>query len=474
MSLTISAIEIENIGCIASQRIEPGVLTIIEGRNATGKTTILNALRYSIETGHDPSLLTKGREEGSIKVTLSDGVTITTTITQDKTTRIVRHPQFGKISKTTEWMKSIINSVSFDPASFLTAKPADRLAIFLKSLPIKLTTEQLLFVPMQFVKETDLSKHPLEVIGSKTSGLYGAAYKERTEINRLVKDKRSTVAEMERGLPPAPEEGDWGEVYQQKSEELGALRLSAQGKTAEIRSDYKSIEDAAARIFNETDVLLEKELAEQIGIRRIEFEEAVEKLRADTEIARRHALEVRDTQIREAAHNRDESIAYEKAQYDPKNQALIAEISQAQTMIDQHAKAQASRDLIARLNTEATQYEEKSDHLTEVLKKLEALKASLVETLPIKGMEIADGKLLVDGIEFDRLNDAEKHRIAVEIMRLNHGDLGLMVLDRAEIFDSKSWALFKAACKKAGLPIFATRVTDSDLTVITEGKESAA
>jgi len=163
-----------------------------------------------------------------------------------------------------------------------------------------------------------------------------------------------------------------------------------------------------------------------------------------------------------------------KADYNPKAEALSAEIASAQEKADQGLKAASTRELVTRLNTEASQYEEKSELLTTMLKKLEALKASLLENLPIKGMEISDGQLLVNGLPFDRVNDAEKHRIAVEIMRLNHRDLGLMVLDRAEIFDSKSWESFKTACKKAGLPIFAARVTDSDLTVRTEGSKEEA
>jgi len=201
MNLKIVSIEIENIGCLDRVEIKPDVFTVIEGRNASGKSTILNALRSLIETGHDPSLLKMGAEEGGIKVTLSDGVTITETITADKTVRTVRHPQFGKISKGKEWIEKIINSVSFDPARFLTASNRERTAIFLQSLPIKLEVAQLGFIPLQFMKDVDLGQHPLEVIGSKTAGLYGQIYKERTEINRVAKDKRSTASEFQRTLP---------------------------------------------------------------------------------------------------------------------------------------------------------------------------------------------------------------------------------------------------------------------------------
>lgn len=463
MGLKIKSIDIVNIGCIESLTIEPDVLTVIEGRNATGKSTILNALRYVVEGGHDPSLLRKGAEAGKIIIILSDGVTITATITPDKTTRVIRHPQFGRISKEKEWIRSVINSVSFEPARFLTAKPADRLEIFLESLPVRLEASQLGFVPVEFLKDADLGRHPLEVIGNKTSGLFGAAYRERTEINRVIRDKRSTASEMERNLPEESPEGNWGDVLQAANDEYQQLNAEAREIIQTLLMEKTSAIKASA-----------DEMESHIAAVRAELEKTIEKLRADADIEIERTRQGHAEVVRKAEQEHDLKYKALEADYRPKEADLKEKIGQAKAMAEQHAKAEATRELIARLNAEAAHYAEKSDQLTGVLNKLEGLKSALLADLPIKGMEIADGQLLVDGISFDRLNDAEKHRIAVEIMRLNHGDLGLMVLDRAEIFDSNSWKSFKAACKKAGLPIFATRVADSDLTVTTEGKEAVA
>lgn len=462
MKVQISSIEIKNIGCIESLDIKPQVLTTITGRNASGKTTILDALRSIPEAGHDPSLLRKGADEGSIKITLSDGVTIKQTITPEKTTRVVRHPQYGKISKAKEWIQSVINSVSFDPVRFLTAKPAERLAIFLESLPIKLDPQQVSFLPAEIVQSADFGRHPLEVIGNKNSGLFGAVYKERTEINRLAKDKRSTAAEMERQLPEESPEGDWNTVLQQANEDYRQLQQATRQRLNAIEKACIQERDASADKSNKR--------IEQV---RTELERKIEQLRAEAQVEIDRAHEEFQETYKAAEAFAKERIKEEEEQYRPKEAALKEKIGHARAMAEQQAKAQATRDLIARINTEATEYEEKSENLTACLKRLEAVKASLLEKLPIEGMEIQDGQLLVNGISFDRLNDAAKHRIAVEIMRLNQGQLGLMVLDRAEIFDSKGWESFKKACKSAGVPVIAARVSDCELTVTTEGKEVA-
>jgi len=462
MSLKISSIEIENIGCLEKLDIKPDVLTTVEGRNGCGKSTVLNAIRSLIDTGHDPSLLRKGSEEGSVRVTLSDGVTITEVITPDKTTRQVRHPQFGKISKQKEWIESVINSVSFEPALFLTAKPADRLAIFLRSLPIKLSADQLRFLPVGVVEQADLDEHPLNVIGSKNSGLYGLLYKERAEVNRLAKDKRSTAAEMSRSLPEDAPEGNWADVLKQRRGELNQLKTDTAARANAIKKDAADASEAEKELARQKEAALEAEL-----------QEAIDRLKADTAIAVRHVLAQRDESLKRIHESMTAELDGAKTNYDPNAETLSAEIARAQALADQHLKAESTRELIIKLGSEASKYEEQSKAMTAQMDKLEALKASLLANLPIEGMEITDGKLMVNGIEFDRINDSEKHRIAVEIMRLNHGELGLMVLDRAEIFDSKSWVSFKRACRAAGVPIIAARVTDSDLTVTTEGREVA-
>lgn len=485
MSLKIAAIEIENIGCLQQLEIKPDVLTTIEGRNGTGKSTILNALRSITESGHDPSILRKGAEEGSIKITLSDGVTITETITPDKTTRVVRHPEYGKISKAKEWIDKVINSVSFDPARFLTAKQAERTAIFLQSLPIKLEASQLGFLPAEIVRSVDLDKHPLEVIGNKFSGLYGAIYKERTEINRLAKDKRSTAAETERNLPPESQDGqDWSERLSQMEAEFKQLVAEHNARIEQIKADQAAATEAEKALCSERCAAVSAEgaaeiekwrtdIEEQINRLRLQFEHAREKITANCEIEIKSLQSARDRTLEQINKNAREASDALNAKDRPEAERLQREIGEVKKIVEQNQKAAGIREVITRLNTEATQLEEKSEQLTVSLKKLDALKSSLLEKLPIEGMEISDGQLYVNGVVFDRVNDAEKHRIAVEIMRMNHGDLGLMVLDRAEIFDSKSWEAFKAACKKAGLPIFAARVADSELTVRTEGKEVA-
>jgi len=454
--LKIESIEIVNVGCIGRLTIKPDVLTIIEGRNATGKTTILNALRSVTEPGHDPSLLRKGAEEGGVKITLTDGITITETITPDKTTRVVRHPKMGKISRAKEWIESVINCVSFDPARFLTAKPAERVGIFLEALPIKLTADQLKFLPVDLVKEFDLDEHALVVIGDKTGGLCGSIFSRRTELNREVKDKKSTVAEMRKTLPET--DGlDHKHELAELDKQLATLQRGTRAQIKDAETETLNVEHAE-----------DSKLAEKKQQLNAELTKKIRQLEDDTRIELERCARDRDKVVAAAAENEKRRSKEIRNAYDPEFGRISVARGNALSLIEQEAKAQATRDLISKFETETEKREKEAAELTRQLNELERLKVSLLSDLPVKGLEIQDGQLVLDGIPFERVNDSEKHRVAVEVLRLNRGELAIQVLDRAEIFDSDSWESFKKACCSAGVPIIAARVRDTDLTVTTE------
>jgi len=112
--------------------------------------------------------------------------------------------------------------------------------------------------------------------------------------------------------------------------------------------------------------------------------------------------------------------------------------------------------------------------LSQALEALEGLKRSIMERTPIKGVTIQEGEILVDGVPFDRVNEARRIQVALEIARLRAGRLPLILVDDAEHFDSVNMAKFRAAAAKAGLQIVAARVCDADLTVHAEGVPNVA
>ena len=140
-------------------------------------------------------------------------------------------------------------------------------------------------------------------------------------------------------------------------------------------------------------------------------------------------------------------------------------IGQARSLAARQAADVKTREHIDSLAASAKQLEEKSVAMTRNLKSLDLLKANMLAALPIPGASIADGDLLINGIKFDRLNMAERMRIAIELAKLKARDLGLILVDEAEHFDSATWDAFRQAATESGLQFVAARVADSDLEV---------
>lgn len=452
--MKVSKIAIKHIMGIEDLEIQPGALTVVSGANGVGKTSVLQAIRDTVSGGHDPSLIRKGAERGEVEITLEDGITITKTIRPDKSTLTVRDPKLGKISKSQAWINAIVDSLSLDPIAFLTAPPEDRVRILLKALPLHVTADQLGFLPVEVLKGKDLGRHALEVLGQIRKELYD----ERTGINRASKEKRATAAQMSSTLLPEPPEGDWQSVYQARNLDFGRKQRSMTARVQGIRNDAVDAKDAVKQLFQATKQREDDELQRQIDVLR--------KSRADLLAA---SEGVRDRDLAAIDYQRDGALGAAQAEWTPINQQWQESIAEAKAKAEIAQKNEAAREFVGQLEGEAGVLEEQSDALTSQIGRIDVLEADLLKSLPIPDLEIKDGRVYVASIPFDKLNDAEKYRLMIAIARLRAGQLGLVLLDRAEIFDAANWQAFQEAAKAAGIQIIAARVSDGPLAIEAAG-----
>ena len=480
----IKLIKMSNIGCIETLQIKPDIITTISGENGVGKSSVIKALQSLIEPGGCPDLLRDGAEEGRVELYLKSGIAIIEIITKDRTRRDVKHPEFGVLPRPAEFIGKIISRIAFDPAGFLTAKPEKRVEIFLKSLPKTITAEQVSFLPPNLVALVDLSQHALKTIGDDKSGLYGLLYSKRKEVNAVIADKKGMIGELERTLPQAPApDATWQGRLQEMRDQLAVLEDNTTVAATAINNDADAAYEAKKDICTHVTKDLENGLVAMIDklkeearakIREIETQRdaEIERWRADTANAVKTAEAARDQSIGEINNQCEAALGELKKGYRPEHDRLTGDIAKAETMLEQDANSKAARELVGKVKGELANKQMEADAISLQMEKLLGLKTSLLSELPIKGMELIEGRLFYNGEPFDRINDSKKHDIAVEIMCLNKGQLGLMVLDRAEIFDARHWKLFQEACIRRGVPIFAARVTNQPgLHVETKGKE---
>jgi DNA repair exonuclease SbcCD ATPase subunit len=453
-------LEIESILGVEKLVIEPGALTIIEGRNASGKTSILEAARAILRGGHDPSLVRHGAEEGRIRLTLADGTVFLKRVTKERSTLEVTEPQKGRISRAQAYVDSQVDELGIDPMAIVTCPASKRAEYLAEVMPIKVEPDVFEAIIGRRPTAHELSGNALDLLAGERQRLYD----ERTAVNRTLKDKRTTAAQLRETLPAAAEVPADPAILRAKktqlerdlAEELDAARGDRAGAADVIKQTLIEANDEDA----------EKEEAEVTKIRN-EMEGRIEALRV---LGRKRASEreesARDAQAK-AYEAEQTSAAAARSKYDAPITDVAEKITKAEALEKEHHRASKTREIIAASEKEAARAETASKALSHAIDELDALKASLLEKLPIKGLEIREGQVLVDGIPFERLNRARQIEVALKIAQLRAGNIGLIVVDDTEHLDSESFAAFEAAAAGAGLQFLAARVSDGDLSVRT-------
>jgi DNA repair exonuclease SbcCD ATPase subunit len=453
-------LEIENILGVEKLVLEPGAVTVIEGRNASGKTSILEAARAVLRGGHDPSLLRQGAEEGRIRLTLEDGTTFTKRVTKDKSSLDVTEPQKGRISRAQAYVDSQVDELGIDPLAIVTCPAAKRAEYLAEVMPIRVDAGVLEPIVGRKLSARELAGNALDVVAAERQRLYD----ERTGVNRLGKEKRATVSQLRETLPAAEAvPADPGHLRAQR-DAIEEERREAVRKAAARRAD--SLEEAARELEAANRADARDESAEVAKIR-LEAESKIEEVRAGF---RRRAAELeqkaRDLQAK----------AYEREQADQETARgllddpiarLSEQITKAEALAKEYQRAEKTREIIASSEKDAARAEAEAKALSHAIDELDALKVSLLEKLPIKGLEIREGHVLVDGIPFERVNRAKQIDVAVKVAQLRAGLLGLIVLDDTEHLDRESFEAFEAAAAGAGLQFLAARVADTDLSIRT-------
>jgi hypothetical protein len=144
-------------------------------------------------------------------------------------------------------------------------------------------------------------------------------------------------------------------------------------------------------------------------------------------------------------------------------------IAQAKAKLEQQGSINKTKEIIAATKKEADQLEATSAKYTHVIGQLEQLKAQLLGKLPIDGLSVVDGDILIGGIPFDRINTARKVQMAIEVAKLRCGNLPLIAVDGIEALDSETFRIFAQEAEKSGCQFIVARVTDGEFGVETKG-----
>jgi DNA repair exonuclease SbcCD ATPase subunit len=429
--MRITHVRIQNILGIEEFEFTPDGFNQISGKNGTGKTSILEAIKAALKGGHDATLLRAGQKKGEIVLLLDDGTEVTRKVTESGSDTVVKR-EGKRVNKPVDALRQITDALSVNPVQFLLADSKDRVRVLLESLPIEADYERLAKITGMEPRQRQ-GVHALTVIDDVRQQVYDG----RTGTNRAVKEKSATIAQLRQALPPVPQG-------------------QADGDEQELRAKLAELDAWLLGEKQRIDTKLEGMRADRDkGI-----QERMDKIAA---------LQLEISGLREGYTTAEGKANAQRQKNQEKYNADSQPVRMALDRIagdrEAHGRRQQTLETIANLETELESLETQAASETEQLAAIDAYKLELLESLPITGAEVKDGELYIDGVPFDRVNTARQVEAAVELAQVRAGDLGVICVDRIEALDPEALEAFRARATDSGLQMFVTRVTGDDFAI---------
>lgn len=440
----VKKLSIRNILGIEELDILPGRVTIIEGSNAAGKTSVVEAVKAVVTGGHDATLLRRGTEEGEVVLLFDDGVELRKKVGPNGSQLSGRHPTMGRISAAQTYLNGLTDRLSVNPVEFLTS--SDRAVKLIEAMPLTIQQDLLAgAVEGTGIPVPDLrGRHALEAL----EVVRKLVYEERTGENRVAKEQRTTSEQLARSLPESFQSStvlenqlhDAEGAHKDADRELQRKLAAVDADRARALGEMRERRDAEILRLHEEIRRVEREAEQQMGVTRADFESAKEAL----------VIERR-----------------------PQVNQLGNRVTEIREQLKGSARYENTLSMLEAASAKARKHEEASERLTVALARLEHLRAHLLKQLPIPGVEIIDGEIHRNGIPFPRLNHAQQVKLAVEVARLRAGDVPLVCVDGLECLDQLTFDVFVEELAESGLQAVVTRVSEGPLQVRTVGAVEA-
>lgn len=448
----------------------------LTGTNGTGKSSVLDAIRYALTNGSERDyIIRQGETEGEILI--ESGAELR--INRRKRTEQADYKsvkQAGReIGGAEGFLRTVFTPMQLDPVAFtqMGKKEQNRLLLDLIEFQWDLNwiREQFGEIP----EGVDYSQNILQVLNDIQSE-NGVYFQTRQEINREARNKAAFIEEIARTIPQGYDAEKW-DGY-----DLGAAyrkieQITAENSRVERAKLFLAGHDGKARGI-EADCLA-KENAEEKRI-------AGERERITAEIAR----------MEEAIRaNRDKLLALEgkleekKTLFEAEKKAALAQLGAdmetarayagraiqdvSALQEEAHTAEQMKRHLREYARMKAMQEElaglrEQSQRLTDKIELARSLPGEILKTavIPVAGLTVENGVPLIGGLPVSNLSEGEKLNLCVDVALAKPNALQIILIDGAEKLSDENRAALYKRCKEHGLQFIATRTTnDTELEV---------
>jgi hypothetical protein len=412
--MQIVSLQADNFKRLRAVQITPrGDMVLVTGRNAQGKSSVLDAIFAALAGANacpaDP--VRHGQTSATIKLDLGEVIVTRKFTAAGSSTLTLTNADGSKISSPQQMLNAMLGAIAFDPLAFSKMRARD-----------------------QFDQLKDVARVELDL--EKLAQLSQADYDRRTELNREAKAAR---AQLEGLVLPAGEVEPPRDVAQlvQHVQEASQARMTAQRERDERQRIQNEVDAKKAEI----EVLRQKAVAIQTEMRALQL------------------------QIQAAP------ATPEPTDYDAAIETINEQISTAQThneTVQQGRQALAKK---AELETLAVTKETAAQGLTEAMAARQTAKeqALAAAKFPVPGLSLGDGQVLFNGVPLAQASSAEQLRISTALAMAANPKVKVVLIREGSLLDEDGLRLVAEMATSKGYQCWVESVTNrKDVGIVIE------
>lgn len=475
--MRVSKIQIKDLFKIEEVTLNGKDVEII-GTNKTGKTSIIDAIRFALSNRSDKSLiLRKGATSGEVLIETDTGISI---LRKERLGKVgVDVVKDGKtpITKKETFLRELFSDLQLNPIKFVAMPEQEQNRIILDLIDFKWDIDWIKKQFGEIVPEIDYNQNILKVL-SDIQADDGFYFRTRQEINRESRNKQAFITEIATSLPDKYKASEW------EKKNLSEIYTEAES----IREENRQIEKAQVIVDNEENKkrgfdsdrkIALAALNTEMNARRNNLEKDILNLENQVKTTRKELTEVEERKL-----GRVEKIELEYkgnisefAGAIKENKAVAkGKIRDTSTLMKQAAHIEEMKGYIGEYNRMVNYEVEvetligKAEGYTALIEHARKLPAEILEKskLPLDNLTIEDGIPLINELPISNLSDGEKLELCVDIASMKKNLLNLILIDGAEKLSTKNRKILYGKCKKRGLQFIATRTTDDETLIVRE------
>lgn len=474
--MKITRIKITNLFGIKEYEAD-GKNRELNGENGTGKTSVIDAIRYALTNKSDREYIVRnGESEGEIIIETDTGLSI------DRKARITQTDyksvkQNGLAVPSPEtFLKDIITPLQLSPLEFMGMDKKEQNAIILSMIDYPWNMETIREWFGEIPADVNYDQNILAILND-IQAENGTYYQTRQDLNRDIRAKRAIVTEIGSALPMDYDGGRWenvnlSELYtkiekiRKSNETIEKAKRLKEGRDNKIRSYEADREIALAALDREITAKGNNIDTELASLR--ERINSLEKEKASLASTKKDKETVIHSEHKEKIAKYESEVAAYDEYMDQEIQPVDALLKEAETAEKMKSHINEWRRMLA-LEEEIKGLSGQSASLTEKIEKARTLPGEILETatIPISGLSVKNGIPLINGLPVSNLSEGEKLDLCIDVAIQNPAGLQIILIDGIEKLSTEMRERLYAKCREKGLQFISTRTTDSnDLTVM--------